>query len=138
VLRDTAGRLLTTLRAPRQAARVEHRLLAATVTALGGVAIAVNVLENSGFSGRVWVVLFLVAAPLIAIARLLPGVNAVLALIVGAAGALVINVLVAQTMLSADAWSPRAGIVAVGLAAALLWLAPNDHNLLPHTKDDFP
>ncbi|MFD6894991.1 hypothetical protein ACFWB0_10650 [Rhodococcus sp. NPDC060086] len=108
------------------------------MTALGGVAIAVNIPDPWGFSGRLWVVSFVVAAPLIAIVRLLPGVKAVLALIVSAAGALVINVLVAQAMLTTDAWSPRAGVVAVGVAAALLWLVPNDHNSLPHTKDDAP
>ncbi|MFI6754323.1 hypothetical protein ACIBF4_04860 [Rhodococcus coprophilus] len=67
---------------------------------------------------------FLVVAPLVAIARLLPAVNAALALIVGAAGAAVVNALVAQSMLAADVWSPHGGIVAVGLAAAFLWLVP--------------
>ncbi|TCN54850.1 hypothetical protein EV641_104114 [Rhodococcus sp. SMB37] len=138
MLRDTAGRLRTVIRAPRGAARLEHRLLAAAVTALGGVAIAVNVPDISGFSGRLWVVSFVVAAPLIAIARLLPGINAVLALIVGAAGALVINVLVVQTMLSVDAWSPHAGVAAVGFVAALVWLVPNDRTSLPHTKGQVP
>ncbi|MEE2059664.1 hypothetical protein [Rhodococcus artemisiae] len=134
MLRDTPGRVRAVIRTPRGAVRLEHRLLAAAVTALGGVAVAVNLPDPSGFSGRLWVVSFVVAAPLIAIARLLPGVNAVLALVVGAAGALVINVLVVQTMLSADTWSPRAGVVAVGLVAALVWLVPNDRNSLPHTK----
>lgn len=124
VLRDTTAGFIRALRPPRPSPPIGYRLLAAAVTALGGAAIAVNVPQSSGLLGRLWVVSFVIAAPLIAITRLLPGVNAALALIVGAAGAAVINALVAQAMLAANMWSPRAGVVAVGLAAALLWLVP--------------
>ncbi|MCK0089698.1 hypothetical protein MWU77_02755 [Rhodococcus sp. F64268] len=136
--RDTTGRLLTALRAPRGGTRLGHRLVAAAVTALGGVAIAANSPHLPGLSDRLVVVMFVVAAPLIALVRLLPGINVLLALIVGAAGSLVVNVLIAQAMLTADAWSPPAGVVAVGLTASVLWLVPSDHNSLPHTKEDFP
>lgn len=124
VFRDTAEGFVGALRPPRHSPRIRHRLLAAAVTALGGVAIAVNAAQPAGLSGRLWLVFFVIAAPLVAIARLLPDVNVALALIVGAAGAVGVNTLVAQSMLAADMWSPRGGVVAVGLAAALLWLVP--------------
>lgn len=124
MLRETTAGFIGALRVPRLSPRIGYRLLAAAVTMLGGAAIAVIVPQPSGLLGRLWVVSFVIAAPLVAIARLLPGVNAALALIVGAAGAVVINTLVVQTMLAAAAWSPRAGVVAVGIAAALLWLVP--------------
>jgi hypothetical protein len=95
-----------------------------TVLGAGGLGIGLAVAESSGHLGHTLVVAFVVVAPTLAIARLLPSVNRALALIVGAAGAAAINALVAQSMLSANAWSPRAGVVAVGLIAALLWLVP--------------
>jgi hypothetical protein len=100
------------------------RLAAAAVTAIGGTGMALGVAQSSGPFGRALVVAFLLVAPTLAIARLLPSVNAAVAVIVAAAGAAVINVLVAQVMLSANAWSPPAGVIAVGLTAALLWLVP--------------
>ncbi|MBM7461128.1 hypothetical protein ACIBED_02460 [Rhodococcus coprophilus] len=124
MLRDATDGFVRALCPPRPCPRIRYRLLAAAVTALGGIAIALNAPHTSGLSGRLWVVSFLVVAPLVAIARLLPAVNAALALIVGAAGAAVVNALVAQSMLAADVWSPHGGIVAVGLAAAFLWLVP--------------
>lgn len=71
-------------------------------------------------------------APAFAIARLLPSAGTAVALIVGAAGAIAVNVLVEQSMLSAEAWSPTGGVIAVGLVAALLRLCPlpaADHGL---------
>jgi hypothetical protein len=65
---------------------------------------------------------FLVIAPVLAIARLLPSVNPAVALIVAAAGAIAVNTLVAQSMLSAELWSRPAGVVVVGSIATLLWL----------------
>jgi hypothetical protein len=95
-----------------------------TVLGAGGLGIGLAVAQSSKHFGHALVVAFVLVAPALAIARLLPSVNRALALIVGAAGAAVINALVAQSMLSANAWSPPAGVVAVGLTAALLWLVP--------------
>lgn len=100
------------------------RLAAATVTVVGAVSIAVNDGESSMPFARTLVVVFVFLAPAIAITGLLPSLNAAIALIVAAAGAAVINTLVAQVMLSANAWSRPAGVIAVGLIAALLWLLP--------------
>jgi hypothetical protein len=83
-------------------------------------------------------VAFVLVAPALAIARLLPSVNAAVAVIVAAAGAAVINALVAQVMLSANAWSPPAGVIAVGLTAACLWLVPTReaHSAAPVMRGD--
>ena len=122
--RDATDGFVRALCPPRPSPQIRYRLLAAAVTALGGIAIALNAPHTSGLAGRLWVVSFLIAAPLVAIARLLPAVNAALALMVGAAGAAVVNTLVAQSMLAADVWSPHGGIAAVGIATAFLWLVP--------------
>jgi hypothetical protein len=95
-----------------------------TVLGAGGLGIGLGVSQSSKHFGHALVLAFVLVAPALAIARLLPSANRALALIVGAAGAAVINALVAQSMLSANAWSPPAGVVAVGLTAALLWLVP--------------
>ena len=76
-----------------------------TVLGAGGLGIGLAVAQSSKHFGHALVVAFVLVAPALAIARLLPSVNRALALIVGAAGAAVINALVAQSMLSANAWS---------------------------------
>lgn len=125
--RDTAAGFLKAPRPPRPprpAPRVNYRVLAAAVTAVGGLQIGLGVAQYSERVGQVLVVAFVLVAPALAITGLLPNLNTALAVIVGAAGAAAINALVAQSMLSANAWSPRGGVVAVGLTAALLWLVP--------------
>jgi hypothetical protein len=114
------------------------RLAAAAVTAIGGTGIALGVDQSSGPFGRALVVAFVLVAPALAIARLLPSFNAAVAVIVAAAGAAVINALVAQVMLSANAWSPPAGVIAVGLTAACLWLVPTReaHSAAPVMRGD--
>jgi hypothetical protein len=66
------------------------------------------------------VLLFLVAAPALAIAGWLRGLDRAGRIIVALTSAIVLNALVAETMLAAGAWSPRAGLIAVaGLSAAI-------------------
>jgi hypothetical protein len=118
----------TFLRTPRPARKISPylgRLVAAALTAAGGTGIALGFAAHSSEPlGRTVVVVFALGAPAVAIARLLPSVNAAVALVIASAGAAVINALVAQVMLSANAWSPPAGVIAVGVIAALLWLVP--------------
>lgn len=125
-------------------------LAAAVVTAVGGAGMALGSVELSVPFGGTLVVAFLLVAPALAIVRLLPSVNAAAALIVACAGAAVINSLVAVVMLLADAWSRPAGVIAVGLIAALLWLLPtsgrtpprhrmgSDHRLRLHRQGRVP
>lgn len=116
--------VLGELQPPQQLSLYLGRLAAAAVTVVGAAGIALNDAQSSAPLARTLVVAFVILAPAIAITGLLPSVNAAVALIVAAAGATVINALVAQAMLSANAWSRPAGVIAVGLIAALLWLVP--------------
>jgi len=116
--------VLGALQPPRQISPYLGRLAAAAVTVVGAAGIALNDAQSSAPLARTVVVTFVILAPAIAIIGLLPSVNAAVALIVAAAGATVINALVAQVMLSTNAWSRPAGVIAVGLIAALLWLVP--------------
>ena len=97
---------------------------AAVATAVIGAWIALGPAHSTLPFSRALVAAFLVLAPTLAIARLLPSVHSAVALIVAAAGATAINTLVAQTMLSADLWSRPAGVAIVGATATLMWLIP--------------
>lgn len=66
------------------------------------------------------VVLFLTAAPAVAVASLLPGLDPFSRLMVAVAAALVINVVVAEAMLAADFWSLQAGLAIVALISVML------------------
>jgi hypothetical protein len=129
VIRDAI--VLGALQSLRRTWRYRGRLAAAAVTAFGGAGIALGVAQSSGAFGRALIVAFVLVAPALAIIRLLPSVHGAVAVIVAAAGAAVINALVAQLMVSANAWSPPAGVIAVGLTAALLWLVPTGG---PHAR----
>ncbi len=61
------------------------------------------------------IALFLLVVPGAAVAGLLRDRDHLTALTVGAAASLAINVLLAEAMLLFDAWSPRAGVVTIGV-----------------------
>lgn len=69
------------------------------------------------------VLLFLVAAPAMAVAGLLPSLDLPARAIVAVTAAIAINVLVAEAMLAAGAWSPRAGLLAIAIISFLIGLA---------------
>jgi hypothetical protein len=94
------------------------------VTGVAAGGIALFPAHSTAPLSRAMVAAFLVIAPALAIARMLPSVHTAVALIVGAAGAIAINTLVAQSMLSAELWSRPAGVIAVGIAATAFWLIP--------------
>jgi hypothetical protein len=104
---------------------------AGVVTALVGAGIASGAAGSADPTGRASVVAFLVAAPMLAVYRLLPGMSSAVALVVAAAGAITVNATVAQAMLTADVWSRPGGVIAVGLVAALVWLVPSDAHPRP-------
>jgi hypothetical protein len=122
VVRGAVVGVLGALRPRRQASLYVGRLAAAAVTAVSALTVAAH---TSGPVGHMVVVLFVLVTPAFAISGLLPGLNGVVVLIVAGAGAVVINALVAQVMISANAWSRPAGVIAVGLIAAFLWLVPS-------------
>lgn len=65
------------------------------------------------------VVLFLVAAPALAVASVLRSLDVGARIVVAVTAAIVINVLVAESMLASGLWSPRAGLVAIALISAV-------------------
>jgi hypothetical protein len=92
---------------------------AVVVAGLAGVGLA---LADSGSPLRSpLVLLFLVTAPAMAVAGLLPGLDVAARVFVSCVAMIVINACVAETMLAAGAWSPRTGLVAVVVIAAVLW-----------------
>ena len=105
-----------------QAASV--RLTGALVTAITAGGIALVPAQSAAPLSRAMVAAFLVIAPAVAIARLLPSMHGAVALIVGVAGAIALNTLVAQAMLSAELWARPLGVIAVGITATALWLVP--------------
>jgi hypothetical protein len=93
---------------------------AIVMAGLAGVGLA---LAGSGSPLRSpLVLLFLVTAPAMAVAGLLRGLDAAARVFVSCLAMIVINACVAETMLAAGAWSPRTGLVAVVVIAAVLWM----------------
>ncbi|MFH0517174.1 hypothetical protein ACHBTE_08350 [Streptomyces sp. M41] len=97
-------------------------LLAGAATAVGGFG-AVLALVDSGSPLRgPFTLFFLLAAPAAAIAAALRGLEPFGRTVAAVAGAVVVNMLVAQGMLAVHRWSVRGGIVAVTAISALLLL----------------
>ncbi|MFD7503289.1 hypothetical protein [Streptomyces sp. NPDC059850] len=63
---------------------------------------------------------FLLAAPSAALGSALRGLDAAARAVLGVAGALALDLLVAQTMLALHVWSVRGGVAAVGLLSLLI------------------
>ena len=103
------------------------RLTGAIVTGIAAAGVALVPAHSTASLSRAVVAAFLVIAPTLAIAHVLPSVHTAVGLIIGVAGAISINTLVAQAMLSAELWSRPAGVVTVGIAATALWLIPIPH-----------
>lgn len=66
------------------------------------------------------VLLFVVAAPALAVAGLLRGLDVAARSIVAVTAAIVINALVAEAMLASGVWSPRAGLAAIAVLSAII------------------
>jgi hypothetical protein len=66
------------------------------------------------------VLLFLVVAPAVSFAALLPGLDLVARAVVSAIAGIVIVAMVAEIMLAASLWSPTGGLAAVAVVCALL------------------
>jgi len=113
---------LTDTRRPRTATPAALGLL----TAAGVLALV----QPAGPAGTGLTATFLVVAPAAAVALPLRTLDPLARVVVAVASVLVLDTLVAQTMLAADAWSIRTGVLGVGVLSALLvfvlsaWLAP--------------
>ncbi|CAM5542380.1 hypothetical protein SALBM135S_07873 [Streptomyces alboniger] len=114
--------------APRPAAEDRARdllpLFAGAAVAVGGVgAMLALVGLDSPLRGPL-TLFFLVAAPGAAIAAALRTLEPWGRAVAAAAGAVAVNILVAQAMLALHIWSVRGGVVAVTVLSALFLLLP--------------
>jgi hypothetical protein len=66
------------------------------------------------------VLLYLAAVPALAVASLLGGLDRLATVVIAGTSAIIINFGVAEAMIGIGSWSPRAGVIAVGLASVLI------------------
>jgi hypothetical protein len=106
----------------RAASITPYRLLACAAIGAGlcGVGLALAGVTSPLRSPLV--LLFLIAAPLLAVAGLLRGMDMFARIFASCAAMIVINVCVAETMLAAGVWSPRGALVAIVVITAVLGL----------------
>ncbi|MEU1292531.1 hypothetical protein ABZ439_08890 [Streptomyces sp. NPDC005840] len=111
-----------TERAKTVAGRDLPPLLAGVATALGGTG-AVLALTDADFWMRGPLTLFfLLAAPASALAAVLAGLEPLGRTLAALAGAVVVDMLVAQGMLAVHRWSVHGGIIAVSVISLLILL----------------
>lgn len=102
-------------------------LLPVAAGAAVGIAVTGAALTLADFDSPLrapFTLFFLVAAPAAALGSALRGLDAAARAVLGVAGALALDLLVAQTMLALHIWSVRGGVSAVGLLSLLV--------LIPH------
>jgi hypothetical protein len=99
---------------------VAPRYLRGALIGAGGVGVILALAGITTVARGPLVLLFLVAAPALAVAGLLRGLDAGPRYLVAVTAAIVINMLVAETMLAAGLWSPRAGLVVIALVSAII------------------
>jgi len=97
-----------------------QRWLACTVIVAGVTGIGLELADANTPLRMPLVLLFLAAVPTMAVARPLRGLDTVARILVASAATVIINVLVAVTMLEAGVWSPDAALVVVVVITALI------------------
>lgn len=100
-----------------------QRWLACAVVAAGLIGVGLALAGSSSPLRAPLVMLFLAAGPAVAVAGLLRGLDMFARIFAACAAMVVINVLVAEIMLAAGAWSPDGGLVAVVVITALVGVA---------------
>lgn len=104
----------------RPVSMTPQRWLACAVIA-AGIAGVLLALADAGSPLRApLVLLFLAAATAMAVAALLRGLDTFGRIFVGCAATVVINVMVAETMIATGTWSPNHGLVAVVVITAVI------------------
>ncbi|MFI9613985.1 hypothetical protein ACIHCM_20355 [Streptomyces sp. NPDC052023] len=96
--------------------------LAGAATAVGGLGALLALIESDSPLRGPFTLFFLLAAPAAAIAAALDGVDPLGRAIVALAGAIAVDMLVAQALLALRLWSVRGGIVTVTALSALTLL----------------
>jgi hypothetical protein len=97
-------------------------LLAGAAAATAGTQALLALADSTSPLRGPLTLLFLLTAPALAIARLLRALDPLGRAITALSGAIVLDVLVAQTLLALHEWSVRGGIVAVAALSSLLLL----------------
>jgi hypothetical protein len=96
------------------------RWLIAGVLAAGAVGAALVIAGVSTPARVPLVLIFLAGVPAFAVASLLSGFDLLARIVIAGTSAIVINFGVAQAMIAAGHWSPRAGLASVAVVSALL------------------
>lgn len=99
-------------------------LLAGAAVGTGGVGAALALADIGSPLRAPFTFFFLVVAPGAALASLLPGLDPLGRIVVAVAGSVVIDLLVAQTMLMLHLWSIRGGVAVVAVVSIVLFLLP--------------
>ncbi|MFI8534350.1 hypothetical protein ACIGMX_29395 [Streptomyces aquilus] len=97
-------------------------LLAGAATAVGGFGALLALTGADSPLRGPFTLFFLLAAPAVALAVALRGLEPLARVLTALAGSVVVNMLVAQGMLATHRWSYRGGVVAVTTISALLLL----------------
>lgn len=97
-------------------------LLAGVATAVGGFGAILALAGSDSPLRGPFTLFFLLAAPAVAIAAALRGLEPLGRVLAALAGSVVVNMLVAQGMIATHRWSWRGGIVAVTAISSLLLL----------------
>ncbi|MGV9231635.1 hypothetical protein [Streptomyces nigra] len=97
-------------------------LLAGAATAVGAIGAVLALTGSDSPLRGPFTLFFLLAAPAAAIGAALRGLDPFGRLVASVAGAVVLDMLVAQAMLALHQWSVRGGIVAVTAISALILL----------------
>ena len=100
-----------------------QRWLACAVIMAGMTGVGLALADASTPLRTPLVLLFLGAVPTMAVAGLLRGLDRFARIFAACAATVVVNVLVAETMLAAGAWSPDGGLVVIVVITALIGAA---------------
>jgi hypothetical protein len=94
--------------------------IAATLAWLGTFGAALTV-AGVHYPGRtLFTLLFLMVTPAVCVAQLLPGLDPAARAVVSIAGGIALISTVAEVMLAAKWWTPRGGLIAVGVLCAVV------------------
>jgi hypothetical protein len=102
--------------------RVLSPLLTGAATAIGGAGALLALVDSPSVLRGPCALFFLLAAPAVALAAALRGLDSFSRTLCALAGSVVVNMLVAQGMLAVHRWSVRGGVVAVTVLSVLLLL----------------
>ncbi|WP_328539594.1 hypothetical protein [Streptomyces sp. NBC_00344] len=99
-------------------------LLAGAALTVSGAGAALALSDLASPLRAPFTLFFLFVAPVAGISAALRGVEPFTRLMVSSAGAMALDALVAEIMLTADIWSARSGVAAIAAISSLLLLLP--------------